>query len=501
MSSPNTTPNSFEEAVDVLDLGFAVFSLRNQPAELAERLTERIKLAAKHLGKAADMQHSKALEAVAHAARFPSWHHLSAHLARAENAATGSLPAHWSDALSGALILLLQVQPDIALPEAQAEALQRFAQALAMLTDAPLQVVLDGVFAPLCAGKSWHDVRTRGPLQSKHALYLFTSGPDAGADTGDGDVVGGYFDESPACSKLIAELDENWQGYDKFYKPQKKKARNWVEAALAAQPGFLEAGLALAWMQHDGREQEAAATLDRFIKQAHALIPKEFKGAIQWVHLGNRCYHRMLWLRLKLHHDAGELPAAVRVARKMLKLNPNDNLGVRHVLPLLLLTQGEYVAARRATKSFDGEPDSDAAAIRAFCELALDNQVGFRRELAASLFSLPWLRDFLLNQSSPLPGNEDGFRSVQPDLETFVEFAWPAYVGVPSLRATCEAFLAEPLVLSAEAELRHYWKGYWRRDGNRVGTHLGWLELCREWQETVATARVAYGMSKRADRC
>ena len=175
-------------------------------------------------------------------------------------------------------------------------------------------------------------------------------------------------------------------------------------------------------------------------------------------------------------HD--DLKAAVRLARKQLKLNPNDNLGVRFVLPLLLLQQGEYLAAKRATKGLQGEEGLTAAAIRAFCEFAVGNAGGFRRELAQALISLPWLRLFLMNQRAPLPDGDDGFRGIQPDMELFTEFAWPAYVEVPGLVHACRSFLTEPRVLQAEAELRRYWKGYWGRQDNRVGSHEGWRALC-----------------------
>jgi hypothetical protein len=44
-----------------------------------------------------------------------------------------------------------------------------------------------------------------------------------------------------------------------------------------------------------------------------------------------------------------------------------------------------------------------------------------------------------------------------PDLELISDFAWPACCAVPGLRKACAAFLAEPLVLRAEGELRTYW--------------------------------------------
>ncbi len=486
MSANKYQPTRFAAAASGLGAGVLDFWFQQYPDEQSQRLSARVKLAAKLLGKATGLPHSKALEAVAQAVRFPSWHVLSAHLVVGETAVKGQLPSAWLDALSGAVVLMLQPEDEVALPDLQLRAFEQFGQTLAMLTDEPTQKVLDGVSSVLCGAKSWTEVRDRNPLKATTPLYSFVV-PE-GELAADDDEFGGCFEESPACAQLAEELDEVWQGYDSFPKAKQRKARQWVEDALASQPGFLEAGLALAWMQHEAEEAEASSTVNRFIRQAEALVPKGFKGRIAWGHVGNRFYHRLLWLRLTVFHDHGELASAVKVARKQLKLNPYDNLGVRYVLPLMLLEMGEFTLAQRAAKRhLDDEVGLTASAIKAFCEFALDGQVFFRRELATALITLPWLRTFLANQSKPLPDGDDGIRAMQPDLETFMGFGWPAYCAVPGLRKACEEFLAEPQVLQAEAELRAYWKSYWRRrDGGGTGTREGWDELVNSWIDRLA---------------
>lgn len=491
MSSAPPTPDQalspFSETVRDLSLGFQVSRLQDRPAELAARLNELIKLAAKLLVRTTGAQHSKSLEAVAQALRFPNWHQLSAHLSRTELEAAG-LPATWCDPLCQALLLLVETETEISLSEPQIRAFLSFGRTLSMLTDAPLQNVLDGVCAGLCAGTSWSEVRDRSPLRATTALYKFVVDDQVESDAEEGRRGGGpagHFDWSPACFELVETLDEWWQGYDGFTKPQKRKARKWVEEVLAAQPGFLEAGLALATMQNDAHESEASATLDRFIRQAQALIPAGFNGCIEWAHIDNRFYHRMLWLRMQMHSDAGDLKSAVKFARKQLKLNPNDNLGVRFVLPLMLLQLREFPAAKRATRALEGE-GMTAAAIRAFSEFTLGNRSAFRRELADALISLPVLRLLLLNQVGPLPDGDDGYRGIRPDLDLFMEFAWPVYIEVPGMRTACRAFLAEPHVLEVEAELRKYWKGLSRSGGERVGTFEGWQALCSRARDELA---------------
>ena len=77
-------------------------------------------------------------------------------------------------------------------------------------------------------------------------------------------------------------------------------------------------------------------------------------------------------------------------------------------------------------------------------------------------------------------------------METFTEFAWPCYCIVPGLRAACVAFLAEPVVRTAELELRTYWSGYReaRRDpkAQPVGSCEGRERLLAQGIDRVAPA-------------
>lgn len=119
----------------------------------------------------------------------------------------------------------------------------------------------------------------------------------------------------------------------------------------------------------------------------------------------------------------------------------------------------------------------------------MDNYALFRRELAQVLISLPWLRTFLLNQRAPLPDGDDGFRGIHPDTELFYEFVWPVYTSLPGLMDACRRFLAEPLVQQLESELRRYWKGFWGRDGDRVGSIEEWRMLCHKALEDMTGSR------------
>lgn len=468
---------SFEEAFEAIDLGMTTFWFSHHPNLLSEQLTPRIKLVAKRLSLAGGFQRCKAHEAIAQALRFDSWHALSSHLRMVEEVPIERLPTNWLDNFSAVGVLLIEAKDEVALPRSQIDAFDRFAETLSMLTDVPKQVILDGVAAPLCGGKTWNEVRARSPLQAKTPLYSFVT-PDGGM----ADDLGGCFSQSPACVQLANQLDERWLTIEQPTKAQQSKARRWIAKVLLAQPGFLEGGLALAWILHEEGDPGALPMVNRLVKQADSLIPKGYRGRIIWGHTSNRVYHRLLWLQLKLNFLQGNLPLAAKLARKMLRLNPNDNIGVRYVLPLILLECGDYSGARRALKPVADESGLTVAAVRAFVHFALGDMEGFRQELALALFTLPMLRAFLLNDPNALPAGDEGFRGTIPDVETFAAFAWPAYCAIPGLRDGCHSFLAEPVVLAAEKELLEYWEGYWPRDREKLTTRRGSLE---EWDSLI----------------
>lgn len=480
MTTPiNFTPSpQFDRAAQILGMQAEIYWFNQAPDDQANKLRARMQEAAKLMAHATSLPLEQARDALAHALRFERWQSLTAHLALADGFTPGKLPVGWLDALGPCLVFMIYPEPHVPLLEPQLQAFEHLAATLSMLMDLPGQDILDGVCAPLCAERSWHAVKHRNPLQANVPLYGFRVLQDD-AEGG----VGGCFEASAACFALTQALDEQRQGYDHMSKAEQRQARRWIEDVLQAQPGFLEGGLALAWMQRESGEEGALTTARRYLKQAEALIPKGFKGRILWGHLGNRFYHRLLWLVLELHHEQERCDTAATLARKLLRLNPGDNLGVRYILPLLLLEQGDVSAAQRALKGLADEEGLTASAIRAFVAYADKDAVTFRHELATALFTLPVLRAFLLNDNRALPEGETGYRQIHPDVETFSQFAWPGYCTVPGLRKACTAFLKEPTVHKAEQELRRYWDGYWnaRRQGRKVvGTEEGWQALLQQ---------------------
>lgn len=430
----------------------------------------RIKDGARLLARASDLQRSKSLECMAEALRFPNWYALHSHLEQA-NLQSDPVSEAWVERLRYSIILLAHPDSDVALPPAQIVAFEDLATRISAGASIPVDVALDKVCAGMCSASSWAEVKNRSPLRATAPLYSF-------------ELVGsrsGRFVESAACQHLIKELDRLYQGPSS---PERlSRARRWIEETLIQQPGFLEAGLCLAQIQYDtegDNRRQSLDTINHYIKQAEALIPKGYRGDVSWGWISNRFYHRMLWLRMTIYHDAEWMRECLRGARKQLRLNPGDNLGVRDYYPLMLLEAGEYEKAMKAAR-YPKEGGFHQALVRAFCFFANDKQAAFFQELTTALFSVPILRLFLMDDfDGTLPDGDEGFRGVIPDMKTFTKFAWPAYTAVPGLSQACVEFLSDPLVVKAESELRTYWLEFWQRGAEAKGNYEGWQVLVKK---------------------
>ncbi|MFC9008443.1 tetratricopeptide repeat protein [Streptomyces microflavus] len=459
--------SSFDSFAGDLDALGIEFWYRLNPEGVSSRLNDRIKFGAKILAKACNIQRSRALECFAVALAFKNWHGLCSHLNSATGFSDGRAPDDWVEPLKFSLVLLLNSDTEAALQPKQITALEDFGARLSQQASCSVELVLDMVCAGFCGGEAWAEVKSRNALNANTPLYQFQMDHS--------DPRAGRFTESIACQQLLSELDDYYQGTKT--QEQLHRAEKWIKSALVKQPDFLECGLCLAQIYYDqGNLQAAYKTIHDFIKKAERLIPKGYRGKIEWGWKTNRVYHRMLWLQMTIYHDADWMRKCLASARKQLRLNPNDNLGVRYIYPLMLLETGEVDKAAKAAR-FKDKNRGEVTLVQAFCRFALGDHPGFVECLVTALFSLPVLRLFLMDDDSEMPEGDDGYRGVIPDLDTFVRYAWPAYLSVPGLQQACIDFLADPFVRDAEDQLSVYWKGFWRRGPDALGTSQGWYAL------------------------
>lgn len=465
-------PFAFVSAGLDVGLGFDTALYEARPDELVNDLQSKLKVAAKLVSKAGGIPRTKSYDALARAGGFSHWHQLSTHLAGAQAPAT----PEWLESFIPLLPLIAVLPTESAPSRERRQVLEAFWLHVGDEAGVPHDTILDDVGARMHGERSWNGLLSRTPLDATGWLYRFSTEPADG---------NGAFVWSETCAALVDELDDQWQGYEKFSPEAKSRARSWVEQALVRQPDFLEGGLALAWMQKSEESSKAAATLNTYLRKAEALIPQGFKGTMSWYVTENRFYLRMLHLRMALYRDEFDMKRSATIAKKLLRLNPNDNLGVRDCLPLLLLSLDDYQGALRACKRLEEEPHFQSAAIRAFVFYANGNLTEFRTQLLTALFTWPILRAFLEDSDDTLAEDESGSRSVIPDFEIFQDFAWPALNTVPGLREAALAVVRDKRVVAAEAQLLTIWQGFRRTREGKPATHTG-EEWDAGWRRHVA---------------
>lgn len=99
----------------------------------------------------------------------------------------------------------------------------------------------------------------------------------------------------------------------------------------------------LHWDQ--GLWDEAAQIWEQAFKRCSALIPNGFSGQILWIELDNRPFLRVAYGLLNAHLHVGRVRAADKLAQQLLRWNPQDNLGVRWLLPDIAFLAGKLDTA------------------------------------------------------------------------------------------------------------------------------------------------------------
>lgn len=395
--------------------------------------------------------HRRMLEVVAIAAGFPSWHAFQASTARLKEnyerqRATSVVPPEVVfQPFLNALPLLVRIAEDISPTPQQKSGLERLGHRLASALSAVEPKIRD-VIAKYHGAQSWEELCSRKPEDSKSPLYTFTS-----------DSEGGRFRWSFACYELVEELDELWHGqpYDALPDNEKEQARNFVTQLIAKRPDFLEGLLVKAEiLTSEGQHQEVGAVLELAIRQADAMMPARFKGEISWYTIENRFYHRLLYSYMEwcVHH--GSLKEAIALARRILRVNPSDNMGVRIRLPVLLTLDGNFKSAAVALRRLEEEDtDGHVAFVLSACEFAMGNPQTGAEWFIRSLFELPVIRAIVEEDEIPDDRRDkEWYRNVIPDMETMVGDYDMIIERYPMVYDVLDTILDDPYVSEAEEQ-------------------------------------------------
>jgi tetratricopeptide (TPR) repeat protein len=176
-----------------------------------------------------------------------------------------------------------------------------------------------------------------------------------------------------------------------------------LERLLVELPELIDVHIHVAHHWHsEGKPKKALEAALRGLNIANQHIPKGFSGHIEWGHLENRAYLRLLqiallsYMRLRRHRDA------VSMIDLMLARNPNDNQGVRFLLGSEALRAGQYDRARAvlAAEADDYPPYFYELAL---CCMLKGDWVAAATALRRGFAANPYIAEHLSGNPYPLP--------------------------------------------------------------------------------------------------
>lgn len=141
----------------------------------------------------------------------------------------------------------------------------------------------------------------------------------------------------------------------------KKKRKEYLEKALALEPEDINLQYQLLEEETD-TPLELLEKLQPLIKKAKEQLKtsgiyRDAKGYF-WGVLETRPYMQLLQTRLECLKNCNMIGTAVRLAQEMLKLNPNDNQGIRYSLMALYAYQEDEFHAKRLMQKYRDDKDS-----------------------------------------------------------------------------------------------------------------------------------------------
>lgn len=109
-----------------------------------------------------------------------------------------------------------------------------------------------------------------------------------------------------------------------------------LRKALEIDEHYVEAYVGLTWVyRQKGNEKKREEYVERALEETKKLFPK-WKGIREWAWFEHRPYLRAIGEKGMMHADRGDNEEAEKWYRLLLKLNPNDNQGIRYLIAAML---------------------------------------------------------------------------------------------------------------------------------------------------------------------
>jgi len=152
------------------------------------------------------------------------------------------------------------------------------------------------------------------------------------------------------------QLDE---AIDLWHSGNPDKAENLLKTIIFENPQHIDAYHHLSMIYEESElDFDAYLCCREAVRIGLSVMPEDFSWAsskLEWGHLDNRpflrAYHNLgLWLEKRK-----EINEAIVIYENMLSACPNDNIGVRYILPKLLLETGDLLSIVRLCKEYQDD--------------------------------------------------------------------------------------------------------------------------------------------------
>lgn len=196
--------------------------------------------------------------------------------------------------------------------------------------------------------------------------------------------------------------------FDRFYEAQEIEdagsASFNLETILEDDPEFIDAYSSLGWMELDLFNYGNAFS---FFMEGYsvgtAVIPKNYRGRIEWAHTENRPFLRVMQGVGVTYLNIEEWDRAIKVFADMLNYNPNDNQGVRALLMQCYIAQGKFKEILKLCDMFSDDTLPDILYGKVMACYRLEKQRDAEEALKAAIEFLPNIAKELLKKKHKQP--------------------------------------------------------------------------------------------------
>lgn len=217
------------------------------------------------------------------------------------------------------------------------------------------------------------------------------------------------FQESPAMQRVTLRFDAIWERHQ-----GDKKLGSPLKRFLTDHPNHVD-GLHHYAMHriHMGHVLDGYAYAVTAVATAKAVFPPDLQPGRDQIPYGfvtNRPFHRAINGLMFAHASLGNKAAAIGTANEQLAFDPEDRMGVRIVLPIYLLEEGQTRAAIDIfTKPRWKDTFGTAVYLHALALLRLGQADEGRSVLETCVASYPQVARYIINADAPEPDADTRF--------------------------------------------------------------------------------------------